>query len=66
MFFQGKFVLEQKCGIKVAILYLDDIQNDCGCDSSFCGFKNIIAGFADGLHTACQKFDVQSMEYSFN
>ncbi|CAH1735939.1 unnamed protein product [Aphis gossypii] len=62
---KGKYVKDLQCGIMVMILDLDDIQNDCECDSPFFGFKNVIAGFTGGSHTPCQKFDVQSMGFPF-
>ncbi|KAF0749938.1 Uncharacterized protein FWK35_00021972 [Aphis craccivora] len=42
---KGKFAHDQKSGINVVILDLDDINNDCECNTTFNGFKNIIAGF---------------------
>ncbi|KAL4090885.1 hypothetical protein QTP88_025644 [Uroleucon formosanum] len=57
---KGKFALEQGTGIIVKTLDFDDVKNDCGCDSTFIGFKNIIAGFRGGSQTPCEKFDVQS------
>lgn len=45
------------------MLDLDDINNDCECNTKFNGFKNIIAGFTGGTCTPCPKFDVQSNHY---
>jgi len=45
------------------ILDLDDINNDCECNTTFNGFKNIIAGFTGGKYIPCPKFDVQSYHY---
>lgn len=60
---KGKFAHDQKSGINVVILDLDDINNDCECSTKFNGFKNIIAGFTGGTYTPCPKFDVQSRHY---
>ncbi|KAL4090889.1 hypothetical protein QTP88_025648 [Uroleucon formosanum] len=57
---KGKFALEQGTGIIVKTIDFDDVKNACGCDSTFIGFKNIIAGFRGGSQTPCEKFDVQS------
>ncbi|XP_060852140.1 uncharacterized protein LOC132930328 [Rhopalosiphum padi] len=60
---KGKFVKDQKSGIIVALIDLDDVNNDCGCTAEFNGFKNIIAGFTSGSTSPCKHFDVQTLEY---
>ncbi|XP_025194922.1 uncharacterized protein LOC112594380 [Melanaphis sacchari] len=61
---KGKFVRKLNGGILIEYLEFDDINNDCGCNSTFNGFKNIIGGFKSGQLSPCQNFDVQSTSYT--
>jgi len=61
---KGKFAHDLNVGIIVAIMDLDDVNNDCGCTKPFNGFENVYAGFTDNSTSPCKNFDVQSLEYS--
>ncbi|XP_060852032.1 uncharacterized protein LOC132930276 [Rhopalosiphum padi] len=63
LYHKGKFAHDQKSGIIVMMMDLDDVNNDCGCTAEFNGFKNIIAGFTSGSTSPCKHFDVQTLEY---
>jgi len=57
MGFQGQFLSLTGGGIIVKILDRDDIYNDCKCNTSFNAFKNIYAGFTNGIALLCKNFD---------
>ncbi|XP_025199241.1 uncharacterized protein LOC112597410, partial [Melanaphis sacchari] len=61
---KGKFIRKQNSGIIIEYPEFDDINNDCGCNSTFNGFNNIIGGFKSGQLSPCQNFDVQSNSYT--
>ncbi|XP_025192689.1 uncharacterized protein LOC112592754 [Melanaphis sacchari] len=61
---KGKFVRNLNSGILIEYPEYDDINNDCGCNSTFNGFNNIIGGFKSGQLSPCQNFDVQSTSYT--
>lgn len=58
LFEKGKYVKEQKSGINVKYLNLDNTEDVCGC-GTFVGLKNICAGFNGQPQQPCPKFDVQ-------
>lgn len=60
--FKGKYIHNQKYGVAVKWIELDDNNNDRGC-GPFIGFLNIVAGFNDDPQLPCSKFDIASRIY---
>lgn len=59
LLFKAKFVKNEKCGVIVKWINLDDTKDACGC-GPFIGFNNIVAGYKGGNIIPCEKFDIQA------